>query len=214
MNLKPDPLEDFLTLGRYKLDKDYEFFLYENSNVENLVIFNQGFELSIFKTNEFPTYCLKAKVFALSPFFLLTLEKTDSNNPEILQIINARSFIYLNSITLKRYIDDSLSNTLILKWKNEELQIICLNNDDVHKFIEILRKVSKVPVIQNLKKIKYVRPIQLKEVNSNAYKSMDPNELESSIQVFEKSIEIEKYDSDNPKIVEKIKALLELYKEV
>lgn len=215
MSTKSYATEDFLAFGRYKPDKDYSLSeLKAKISPSNLCFFDQAFEMVIVKSGESSTYTLKSMVFALSPFFLLFFERPEIIQPDNLQLISARALVYLTSVTLKKYIDDSLSNTLILKWKNEEIQIICLNNEDVQRFMETLSKPAKLQVIQRLQKSKYMRPIKLKEVTSYAYKCIDKHELETSISLLEQSLANEKWDADNAEIVEKIKALIELYRKV
>ena len=210
--MKENHVEDLVSIGRYKIDQDYDISQFSDQSFSKLVIFDQGFELIIKKTNDGTNYALKRNIYVLSPFFLLTFEKNENQS---LRLISIRSLIFLISITLKKYIDDSLSNTLILKWKNEELQIICFNNNDVHKFIEILGQSHKVPIIKNLKKTKYNKPIKLKDVISTKYNNIDQHELESTILVLEQSLQHEKLnDTNNPETVEKIKDLMELYRKV
>lgn len=204
-----------MTLGRYKSDKAYSILEWSAKKpITNLSFFDQGFELTILKAGEASNYTLKSRVFALTPFFMLSFERPDSNQPDDLQLVSAHALVYLVSVTLKKYIDDSLSNSLILKWKNDELQIICLNNEDVQRFMETLGKPAKFQAIQHLKKNKYVRPIKLKEVTSSAYKELDKHELETSISILEQSMANEKWDSENAEAVEKIKDLIELYRKV
>lgn len=210
---KPNPLEDILTLGRFKSDKDYEVAWLKNNR--NLVFFEQGFELIINKSNNSSNYGLKEKSFALSPYFLLIFENESfDEKTDTLKLTNVRSLVYLISVTVKRYIDDSLSNTLVMKWKNGHLQIISFDNSDVFKFIETLSNVANVPLIKILKKTKYTRPISIKEVSNSAYKGVDRHSLEASIEVLEQSILHEKIDVENEDHVEKIRDLIELYRKV
>lgn len=210
---KPSPLEDLITLGRFKSDKDYEVSWLKNNG--NLVFFEQGFELIINKSDNSSNYGLKEKGYALSPYFLLSFENAGfDEKTDTLKLANVRSLVYLISVTVKRYIDDSLSNTMVLKWKNGHLQIISFDNSDVFKFLDALGNVANVPLIKILKKTKYTRPISIKEVSSSAYKGVDRHNLEASIEVLEQSILHEKIDVENEEHVEKIRDLIELYRKV
>lgn len=206
-------LETLITLGKFKSDKEYQLESLKNNH--NFTVFDQCFELTINKSNTSFNYGLTHKIIAISPYFILFFEKINKEGEaNLLKLVNARSLIYLLSVSVKRFIDESLSNTLVLKWKKEELQILSFHDNCVSKFLEALSQTKSVPLIKNLKKTKYNKPISMKEVTSSAYKNTDHHALEASIDLLEKSLLNEKIDSENEEHRGKIQDLISLYRKV